>query len=445
MTKERIKLNDHFTYKKLIRFTLPSIAMMIFTSIYGVVDGFFVSNYVGKTSFAAVNLIWPFIMMISSIGFMFGTGGSALVATTMGEGDKKRANTQFSFLVYFSLILSVIISALSFIFLPYIASLMGAKGVLLDDCVLYGRILTLTVPFYVMQFEFQSFFVTAEKPKLGLYMTIFSGVTNIVFDALFIAVLDFGLVGAAVATSMSQLVGGIFPLIYFSKKNSSLLRFCKTEFNFFALYRTCYNGISELLSNISMSFVSMLYNIQLMKYIGENGVAAYGVLMYVNLIFLSVFIGYCIGTAPIVSYNYGSQNHDELKGIFKKSITILSFSSVSMFVLAILLSRSLSQLFVGYDKELFSLTVRAFFLFSFSFLFASIPMFGSAFFTALNNGLVSAIISVLRTVVFQVTFVLVLPLLFRVDGIFVSIACAELCAFLISVIMFATNKKKYNY
>ncbi len=445
MTKAKIRLSDHFTYKKLIRFTLPSIAMMIFTSIYGVVDGYFVSNYVGKTSFAAVNLIWPFIMMISSLGFMFGTGGSALVAKTMGEGNRKKANEQFSFLVYFSLALSIIVSAISFIFLRPISSVMGASGMLLDDCVTYGRILIVTVPFYVMQFEFQSFFVTAEKPKLGLYMTIASGITNIVLDTLLVAVFPFGLFGAAIATSMSQLVGGIYPLIYFSKKNSSLLKLTKAKFNLWVLYRTCCNGISELLSNISMSLVSMLYNAQLMKYVGENGVAAYGVLMYVNLIFLSIFIGYCIGTAPVISYNYGAQNHDELKGILKRSIVILTSSSVFMFILALALSRPLSILFVGYDKELLDLTIRGFFFFSFSFLFASIPMFASSFFTALNNGLVSAIVSVLRTVVFQIAFVLILPLFLKVDGIWVSLVCAEFFALITALIIFIVNKKKYQY
>ena len=445
MTKAKIGLSDHFTYKKLIRFTLPSIAMMIFTSIYGVVDGYFVSNYVGKTPFAALNLIWPFIMVMGSIGFMFGTGGSALVAKTMGEGDNKKANEQFSFLVYISIILSVVISLLAFIFMRPISILLGAQGELLTNCVLYGRILCASIVFFVLQFEFQSFFVTAEKPKLGLYMTLLCGVANMILDWLFIAVFDFGLAGAASATAISQFIGGIYPLIYFSKKNSSLLKLTKTKFDLWVLYRTCYNGMSELLSNISMSLVSMLYNAQLMKYVGENGVAAYGVLMYVNLIFLSIFIGYCLGTAPIVSYNYGSQNHDELKGILKRSIIILTVSSVFMFVLALALSRPLSLLFVGYDEELLNLTIRGFFFFSFSFLFASIPMFGSSFFTALNNGLVSAIISVLRTVIFQVAFVLILPLFFSVDGIWGSIACAELCALIIALIMFIVNKKKYNY
>ena len=443
--KTQIQLSDHFTYKKLIRFTFSPIAMMIFTSIYGVVDGYFVSNYAGKTPFAALNLIWPYIMVMGSIGFMFGTGGSALVAKTMGEGDKKRANEQFSLITYTSIILSIIIAAVSFIFMEEIATLLKAEGELLTNSVLYGRILTLSVPFFVLQFEFQSFFVTAEKPKLGLYMTLACGITNIILDFFFIAVFNWGLAGAASATAFSQFVGGVFPLIYFSRKNTSLLKLSKTKFNMWALSRTCTNGMSELLSNISMSFVSMLYNAQLMKYVGEDGVAAYGVLMYVNLIFLSVFIGYCIGTAPVISYNFGSMNHDELKSILKKSLSILISSSVFMLILSLVLAKPLSILFVGYDEELLSLTHTAFFIFSFSFLFAGIPMFTSAFFTALNNGFLSALVSVLRTVVFQVSFVLILPLFFGVDGIWVSTVFAELCSLIVAVVVLILNKKRYQY
>ena len=445
MTKTKICLSDHFTYKKLIKFTFSPIVMMIFTSVYGVVDGYFVSNYVGKTPFAALNLIWPLIMVLGSIGFMFGTGGSALVAKTMGEGDNKKANEQFSFLVYISIVLSVILAIVAFVLMRPISIMLGAHGALLDNCIIYGQILCLSVPFFVLQFEFQSFFVTAEKPKLGLYMTLVCGIANIILDWLFIAVFEFGLAGAAGATAISQFLGGIYPLIYFLRKNSSLLKLSKARFNMWALYRTCSNGMSELISNISMSLVSMLYNAQLMKYIGEDGVAAYGVLMYVNLIFLSVFIGYCIGTAPIVSYNYGAQNHSELKNIFKKSITILCASSIVMFALALILAKPLSIIFVGYDENLLELTKKAFIYFSFSFLFAGIPMFASAFFTALNNGFISATVSLLRTVVFQIAFVLILPLIFGVDGIWISLACAELCALTVAAILLAVYKRKYHY
>ena len=424
---------------------MPPIAMMIFTSIYGVVDGFFVSNFVGKTPFAALNLIWPLVMIMGSIGFMFGTGGSALVAKTMGEGDKTRANNQFSLLVYVSVILSILIATVAFIFMKPIAMMLGAQGELLKNCVLYGRILCLAVPFYVLQFEFQSFFVTAQKPKLGLYRTLVCGITNMILDFLFIAVFEWELAGAASATAISQFIGGIFPIIYFSRRNTSLLRLTKTKFDSFVLSRTCTNGMSELLSNVSMSLVSMLYNAQLMKFVGENGVAAYGVLMYVNLIFLSVFIGYSIGTAPVISYNFGAKNTQELKNIRKKSIVIITLSSIFMCVLSLLLSNPLSTLFVGYDEALFTLTQRGFFLFSFSFLFAGMCIFSSAFFTALNNGLVSALISVLRTVVFQVAFVLILPLVLNVDGIWCSLSFAELCSCVIAIILLILNKKKYSY
>ena len=391
-----IQLSDHFTYKKLLRFTFPSIIMMIFTSIYGVVDGVFVSNFVGKTPFAAVNFIMPFLMILGAVGFMFGTGGSALIAKTMGENKLKKANELFSLFVYVSFVLGIVIAGFSFFLIRPIAQLMGAKGILLDQCVLYGRIVILAVPGFILQMEFQSFFITAEKPNLGLYVTIISGVANMILDALFMAVFHWGLAGAAAATALSQTLGGVIPLLYFSRKNTSLLRLCKTRFDGKALWKACINGSSELMSNMSMSLVSMLYNIQLIKYAGENGVAAYGVLMYVNMIFLAIFIGYSIGTAPVISYHYGAQNHSELKSLLKKSFRILILASLSMLALSELLARPLSQIFVSYDADLLDLTVRGFGIYSFSFLFAGINIFASSFFTALNNGLISALISFLQ-------------------------------------------------
>ena len=423
-----IQLSDHFTYKKLLRFTFPSIIMMIFTSIYGVVDGVFVSNFVGKTPFAAVNFIMPFLMILGAVGFMFGTGGSALIAKTMGENKLKKANELFSLFVYVSFVLGIVIAGFSFFLIRPIAQLMGAKGILLDQCVLYGRIVILAVPGFILQMEFQSFFITAEKPNLGLYVTIISGVANMILDALFMAVFHWGLAGAAAATALSQTLGGVIPLLYFSRKNTSLLRLCKTRFDGKALWKACINGSSELMSNISMSLVSMLYNIQLIKYAGENGVAAYGVLMYVNMIFLAIFIGYSIGTAPVISYHYGAQNHSELKSLLKKSFRILILASLSMLALSELLARPLSQIFVSYDADLLDLTVRGFGIYSFSFLFAGINIFASSFFTALNNGLISALISFLRTLVFQVASVLLLPLILGIDGIWISIVVAELIA-----------------
>ncbi len=441
----RIQLSDHFTYKKLLRFTFPSIIMMIFTSIYGVVDGVFVSNFVGKTPFAAVNFIMPFLMILGAVGFMFGTGGSALIAKTMGENKLKKANELFSLFVYVSFILGIVIAGLSFFLIRPIAQLMGAEGILLDQCVLYGRIVILAVPGFILQMEFQSFFITAEKPNLGLYVTVISGVANMILDALFMAVFHWGLAGAAAATALSQTLGGVIPLLYFSRKNTSLLQLGKTKFDGRALWKACINGSSELMSNISMSLVSMLYNIQLIKYAGENGVAAYGVLMYVNMIFLAIFIGYSIGTAPVISYHYGAQNHGELKSLLKKSFRILIFSSLSMLALSEFLARPLSKIFVSYDLDLLELTVRGFTIYSFSFLFAGINIFASSFFTALNNGLISALISFLRTLVFQVASVLLLPLILGIDGIWISIVVAELIACIVSLAFIMKKRAVYHY
>lgn len=440
-----IQLSDHFTYRRLMRFTLPSIVMMIFTSIYGIVDGFFVSNFVGKTSFAAVNFIMPFLMILGTIGFMFGTGGSALISMYMGQGKLQKAKELFSLFIYVSAAGGILIAILGIIFIRPIASLLGAKGQMLEDCVTYGNIILVALPAYILQYEFQSFFVTAEKPQLGLTVTVAAGVTNMVLDALLVAIFPFGLFGAALATALSQCVGGIIPLIYFSRPNSSTLRLTKTRYDGRALLKACANGSSELMSNISMSIVSMLYNVQLIKCAGENGVAAYGVLMYVNMIFLAAFIGYSVGTAPVISYHYGAGNHPELKSLLKKSLTIIGIFSLIMVIAAESLAKPLATLFVGYDQALLQLTLRGFVIYSFAFLFSGIAIFGSSFFTALNNGLVSALISFLRTLVFQIAAVLIFPIIWGIDGIWFSIVAAELMAALVTTFFLSGMRKKYHY
>lgn len=440
-----IQLSDHFTYPKLLRFTLPSIAMMIFTSIYCVVDGFFVSNFVGKTPFAAINFIMPFIMILGAFGFMFGTGGSALVSKTMGEGDMEKANRLFSMLTYISIAIGVAIAVFGIAFIRPIAAMLGAEGMLLENCVLYGRIILAALPAFMMQQEFQSFFVAAEKPQLGLVSTIAAGVTNMVLDALFIAVFQWGIAGAAAATAMSQLIGGLFPFLYFLRPNTSLLKLTKAAFDGKALMKTCTNGSSELMSNISMSLVGVLYNVQLIKYAGEDGVAAYGVLMYVSMIFVGVFIGYSIGTAPVIGYHYGAENHGELKSLLKKSLVIVGAFSVCMLILGEVLAKPLASIFVSYDAELLSLTIRGFVIFSFSFLFSGIAIFGSSFFTALNNGLVSALISFLRTLLFQSAAILILPMIWETDGIWVSIVVAESMATVVTSAFLIGLRKKYHY
>lgn len=440
-----IQLSDHFNYKRLIKFTLPSVIMLVFTSIYGVVDGFFVSNFVGKTPFAAVNFIMPFLMILGCIGFMFGTGGGALIAKTIGEGDREKANRLFSMIVTVSVICGIVLAIAGIITLRPVAALLGAQGQLLEDSVVYGRVIIIAIPAYILQYEFQCLFATANKPKLGLLVTVAAGLTNIVLDALFVAVFKWGLVGAAAATAISQCVGGILPLIYFAKPNSSLLRLTKFSFDRKALVKTCTNGSSELMSNISMSVVSMLYNVQLLKYAGENGVAAYGVLMYLNLVFQAIFLGFSVGVAPVVSYNTGACNYDELKSLLKKCLVTISVSAILMFAASELSAKPLSSLFVGYDESLFDMTVNAFFIYSFSFLFSGFAVFGSSFFTALNDGLISALIAFLRTLVFQVVAVLTFPLIWGLKGIWYSIVVAEMLAVAVTAAFLIIKKKKYRY
>ena len=441
----RIQLSEHFTYKKLLRFVFPSIVMMVFTSIYGVVDGFFVSNFVNKTAFTAVNLIMPYLMIFGALGFMIGTGGSAYISKLLGEKETYRASRIFSMLILVVVFGGILISILGVLLLRPVAVLMGASGALLDDCILYGSIMMSFTTAFMLQIFFQSFFVTAEKPKLGLFFTVLAGCTNMVLDALFVGLFRWGLIGAAAATVMSQAVGGFLPILYFARKNSSLLRIVLPVFDFRALVRILLNGSSELATNLSMSLVNICYNFQLMLYAGEDGVAAYGVLMYVNFIFVSIYIGYSIGVAPVVGYHYGAQNHSELKGLLRKSIVLLTCSGACLTLLAEGLAAPLSALFVGYDAELLSLTSHAFAVFSVSFLFSGFSIFGSSFFTALNDGLTSALISFLRTMLFQVAAILIFPLIWEIDGIWWSVVVAEIMSVIATVFFLVTKRKKYKY
>ncbi len=441
----RIQLSDHFTYSKLLRFVYPSIMMMIFTSIYSVVDGLFVSNYVGKTPFAAQNLVWPFIMLLAAIGFMLGTGGGAIVAKTLGEGDREKANEYFSLLIYVTLTVSVVLMIVGLVWMPDIAVFLGATEEMLEHCVIYGRVTVAALPAFMLQNTFQSFFPTAEKPKLGLIITAAAGVTNMVLDYVFVAVFRWGLAGAALATGMCQVVGGVVPVIYFFSRNSSLLRLGRTRFYSRVLLKACTNGSSELMTNVCNSVVNILYNFQLMRLIGEDGVSAFGIIMYVMFIFAAAFLGYSIGMAPIVGYHYGADNREELKSLRKKSLRLIVGAGAVLVVLAEVLALPLARMFVGYDPELTALTCHAFRLFSLSYLFMGVNIFGSAFFTALSNGAISAGISFLRTLVFQVAAVLILPVFFDVEGVWMSVIVAEVLALGVTAACLAKNRKRYGY
>lgn len=441
----KIQLSDHFSYSKLIKFTLPTIAMMIFTSIYGVVDGVFVSNCVGSDAFAAVNLIMPIIMILGSVGFMIGTGGSAIVSKTLGEGKKEKANEYFSMLVYLCVVSGVILSVIGIIFTGPIAVLLGAKGSIAKDCVTYGRTVFFMLTGLFLQNAFQSFLVVAEKPKLGLFVTVLAGFTNMFLDFLFVYVLRFGVFGAALATGISQFVGSVIPIIYFASGKNNVLKLTKCRFNKDIIIKTCINGSSEMVTNMSMSLVNILYNMQLMKYIGTNGVVAYGIIMYVGFIFVGTYMGYAVGSAPVISYHYGAGNKDELKNLFKRSLTIIIVSSVVMTLIAEIIAGYLAGIFVSYDNNLLELTTEAIRIYAVSYLISGVNIFASSFFTALNNGVVSAVISFMRMFVFQIAMILLLPVVLGISGIWTAVIAAEVLSVVISVMFLVKNRKKYSY
>lgn len=440
-----IKLSDHFTYKKLLRFTLPSVMMMLFSSVYGVVDGFFISNYVGAVPFAAVNLIMPFLMLLAIFGFMFGTGGSALVAMLLGQGKPKRAKGIFSFLVYVLIGAGSILAGLGMIFLPEVSRMLGASEDMLPYCVLYGRIVLLSLVPFMLQISFENYLVAAENPKLGLYTTLAAGCTNMVLDALLVGYLSMGVTGAALATCVSETIGGLIPLMYFILPNRGPLRLGKPYVSLRYLWRAASNGISEFVSSLSMSFVSILYNFQLMVLAGENGVAAYGIIMYVDFMFMALFIGYSIGVSPVVSYQYGARNHTEVRSVLKKSLAVIGAAGFVLTVAAETLAYPLAGIFVSYDAELLELTAHGFRLYSLAFLLCGFNMFGSAFFTALNNGMVSAVISCGRTLICESAAVLLLPMLLGSDGIWLAIVVAEIMALLMTLYFFMKHRERYHY
>lgn len=441
----KIQLSEHFTYSKLLRFTFPSIIMMIFTSIYSVIDGLFVSNFAGKTALAAINIIYPFIMSVGALGFMMGTGGSALVGRLLGEGEKEKANKTFSLIVYTTAIAGLLLSALAFLLVPTVSRLFGASGQLLDYCILYGRICFLSMPCFMLQNVFQCFFITAEKPRLGLDVVLSAGITNMVLDFLFVAVFGLGLKGAAIATVCGEIIGGLVPILYFAGRNHSLLRLGRTSFDAGSILKTCTNGSSELMTELSSSVVTVLYNTQLMKIAGENGVAAYSTIMYVNFIFVAIFLGYSLGSAPIISFHYGAGNHDELKNMRKKSLRLIAVWGIGMTIISHIFALPFARFFVGYDSELLAMTIHGFRIYAFVYLLNGFNIFGSSFFTALNNGMVSATISFLRTLVFEVICILLLPVFFGIDGIWSAVLVAEALALCVTSFFLITKRSRYHY
>lgn len=443
-------LNEHFTYKKIFKITIFPIIMMVFTSLYSIVDGIFISNFANESSFAAVNLVMPFIMIVGGIGFMMGTGGMALVGKLLGEGNKNKANQTFSLVVYSTIVIGLIVSAISFFLIEPIVKAMGninntTSEEMVKEAILYGRILISCQVFFMLQNLFQSFFLVAEKSKMGFIVTLVSGITNAILDALFIGLFRLGVVGAACATISGYLVASIFSILYFKLNKNLVINLGKTKFNAKIILRSAYNGLSEFVNSISMNVAAIIYNIQLLRLLGENGVSAYGIIMYVSFVFVAVFVGYSIGVSPVISYNYGSGNSSELKNVFKKSIIIMIITGAFMVLFSELTAKPFSHIFSNNNQELLELSTLAIRIYSTSYIFTGFSIFASSFFTALNNGTVSALISLFRTLIFQVAFVLLLPLIFGDNGIWLARPFTEVASLTLSITFIILNRKRYHY
>ena len=445
-----VALSEHFTYKNIVKITISPILMMIFTSLYTIVDGYFLSNYAGLDAYAGVNVIFPVIMVVGGMGFMFGAGGTALSSKELGEGNKLMASKVFTMMIKTVLIVGTLISVLGFVLIRPIAVALGnitngTTEAMVEEAITYGRILSLGQVLFMTQNLFQSYFMVDEKPRLGFIYTILAGVTNMVFDFILIGVFRLGVTGAAIATILGYAVGSIFPLIHFIGNEKGNIRLVKTKMMFRPILKSCTNGSSEFVSNISSSVVGMVFNIQLLRFYGQNGVSAYGTLMYVSFVFVSIYIGYSIGIAPVVGYNFGAKNKKELSNVLKRSLIMTTFFAIMMFLLGEFIGPLFAKLFLSSDEELLELSIHAFRLYSFHFVFCGFSLFISSFFTALNNGLISALLSFLRTLVFQVGFVLLLPLFMGKEGIWWSIIVCEVCSFLVAFGFLFAKRKKYGY
>lgn len=442
----KIALSGHYGYMRLVRSSVPSILMMLVGSIYSVVDGLFVSNFVGTTAFAALNVIWPAIMIIGAIGLMIGTGGTALVSMTKGTGDPERADQLFSMLVRFTLLTAVVFMVPLFFLMEPLARMLGADGEMVHQCVVYGRICALGLPAFMLQMTFQSFFMTAEKPQLGTIMSLVCALTNMALDALFIVGFHWGLAGAAAASMIACCVGGFYPLWYFgSRFNTSSLKMVRAPFERKPILKACSNGLSEYVGNISFNILAICYNLQLLRMMGENGVAAYSVLLYYGYVFAAVFFGFNIAVAPVVGYNYGAENYGELRSLLRHSTVLLFILGALMTLASELLAGPAARLFVGYDPELTALTRHAIHLYMISFFLAGFNIFVSAWFTALNNGRVSALVSFLRSLVFELGFVFLLPAFIGPDGIWLAVDAADVCCLILSVTLLLAYRKRYGY
>lgn len=433
-----------FNVFTLLKFAFPTMVMMVFMSLYTIVDGIFVSRLVGSNALSAVNIVYPVISLLIACGIMLSTGGSAIVARQMGEKREQEARENFSMLAVVSVLTGIVILVLGLMFLEPICRILGGTPVLLEDCKIYLGVLLGFGPLTMLQMLFQTFFVTAGKPGLGLGLTLTGGVVNMVLDYVFMGPMQMGVLGAALATGLGQAIMAVAGVVYFLKVKGNLY-FVKPVFRGNILLQSCGNGSSEMVSNLSTAVVTFLFNITMLKLAGEDGVAAITIVLYGQFLFTALYLGFSMGVAPVVSFNYGNQNHAQLKRIYKICIGFILGSSVFILGIALLFSEPIVGIFTGEENHTYELAVEGFFQFSFNYLFAGINIFASALFTSLSNGKISAIISFCRTFVFITVSIVLLPRVMGITGVWLSVPLAELVTLFISITYLKGQKEVYHY
>lgn len=438
-------IGREFGFFSLLKFALPSVIMMMVMGLYSMVDSMFVSRFVSTNALSAINVVYPVINLLIGLGVMLASGGSAVIAAKMGAGKTDEARRDFSMIVTIGLASSIVIAVAGLIFIRPIVTFLGASELLVDYAVTYLAIILMFAPANMLQMLFQMFFVTAGRPGLGLTFIIGAGLVNAVLDYVFIVPLGMGIAGAALATGIGYLIPAAAGLIFFFGKKKELY-FTKPKFSAAVLGSSCSNGSSEMVSNLSMAVVTLVFNRIMMNLAGEDGVAAVTIVMYAQFLLSSIFMGFSLGVQPVISFHHGAGNRRNLKGIYRHCIVFIAIAAVSVFAVAMTLGPTLTTIFTPKDTNVWTLAVRGFMILPFCFLLEGFSIYASAAFTALGDGKTSALISFLRTFLFILTGLLTLPLAFGIDGVWLAVPVAELCSVLVVIgcVLWHKAKGRFN-
>ena len=437
-------LDQKWSAGSLLRFAFPTIVMMIFMGLYTIVDTIFVAQFVNTDALSSINIVCPIINITVGLGTMIATGGNAIVSRKMGAGENQEAKEDFTLLILTGAVIGFLILLGGTIWIDKIVYALGASDLLFPYCKDYLMVLFLFIPANILQTLFSNLFVTAGKPTLGLALAVLAGIANIVFDYVFIVLLQMGIKGAAIGTGIGYMIPSIIGTVFFLMKRSEL-HFCKPNMDASVLLKSCSNGVSELVSQCSAAVTTFLFNVTMMKLLGEDGVAAITVLIYSQFLLTTLYIGFSMGTAPVVSYNYGSGNVKQLKKTVRICFSFIAGISIFVFLFSLLGGESIAKVFAENNRNVFEITKNGFSIFSFSFLFSGCNIFSSALFTALSNGKASATISFLRTFGFITVSLLVLPRFLEVTGVWLAVPFAELFTLMLTVYLLCRHRKQYNY